>query len=64
MNKMRIGGIVGGLLIAIVFIARLDYNNMNWLTNGHFYVVIIAALCFSVSNAVTWKRKNKDADHN
>jgi len=62
MNKIRIAGIIGGLLIAIVFIFKLDYSNMSWLNNGHYYVVITAALFYSVSNIATWKKK--DAEHN
>lgn len=61
MNKVRIAGIIGGLLIAIVFIIRLDYSNMSWLNNGHFYVVITAALCFTVFNIITWKKKDTES---
>ena len=57
MNKIRIAGIVGGILIAIVYITKLDYNNMSWLNNGHYYGVITAALVFSISNIVTWKKE-------
>jgi len=62
MNKNRIAGIIGGLLIAIVFVIKLDYNNMSWLNNGHYYVVITAALVFSVSNVITWKKKDTESN--
>jgi len=59
MNKVRIFGIIGGLLIVVVFLTRIDYNDLSWLRNGTRYGVIVAALVFCVSNVVTWKRKNK-----
>jgi hypothetical protein len=60
MNKIRVAGIIGGLLIAIVFIIKLDYSNMSWLNNGHCYIIITAALFFSVSNIITWKKKDAE----
>lgn len=60
MNKNRIAGIIGGLLIALVFIIKLDYSHMSWLNNGHYYVIITAALFFSGSNIITWKKKNEE----
>jgi len=59
MNKVRIFGIIGGLLIVVVFLTRIDYNDLSWLRNGTRYGVIVAALVFCVSNIITWKRKNK-----
>lgn len=57
MNKFRIFGIVGSLLIVIIFLTKLDYNNMSWLNNGHYYVIITAALVYCVSSVVTWEKK-------
>ena len=57
MNKVRIFGIIGGLLIVIVFLTRIDYSDLSWLRNGTRYVVIVAALVFCVSNIVTWEKK-------
>jgi hypothetical protein len=57
MNKVRIFGIIGGLLIVVVFLTRIDYNDLSWLRNGPRYVVIVAALAFSVSSVVTWEKK-------
>ncbi len=44
MNKVRIANIIGGLLIVVIFIFKLDYSNMSWLNNGHYYGVITAVL--------------------
>jgi hypothetical protein len=57
MNKVRIFGIVGGLLIFIVFLTRIDYSDLSWLRNGPRYAVIVAALAFSVSSVVTREKK-------
>jgi len=57
MNKVRIFGIVGGLLIVLVFLTRIDYSDLSWLRNGTRYVVIVAALTFCVSSVVTWEKK-------
>jgi len=57
MNKVRIFGIIGGLLIVVVFFTRIDYSDLSWLRNGTRYVVIVAALVFCVSNIVTWEKK-------
>ena len=62
MNKIRIVGIILGLLIATGFIIKLDFGNMSWLNNGHSYVVIVAALFFSISNVLTWKKKRKETN--
>ncbi len=57
MNKVRILGIVGGLFIVIVFLTRIDYNDLSWFRNGTRYGVIVAALVFCISNIVTWEKK-------
>ena len=57
MNKVRIFGIIGGLLIVVVFLTRIDYSDLSWLRNGTLYGVIVAALVFCVSNIVTWEKK-------
>jgi hypothetical protein len=57
MNKVRIVGIVGSLLIVVVFLTKIDYSDLSWLRNGTRYGVIVAALVFSVSNIVTWDKK-------
>jgi len=57
MNKDRIFGIIGSLLIVVVFLTRIDYSDLSWLRNGTRYVVIVAALVFCVSNGLTWEKK-------
>ena len=57
MNKVRIFGIIGGLLIVVVFLTRIDYSDLSWLRNGTRYGVIVTALVFCVSNIVTWEKK-------
>lgn len=58
MNKVRIIGVVGGLVIAIVFLTKIDYNNLNCPRNLNYSAIITAALFFSISNIITWEKKN------
>ena len=59
MNKFRIFGIVFSLMIAIVFLFKINYSNLNLTRNGTYFVIITSALTLFVSNVVTWVKKNK-----
>lgn len=59
MNKSRIFGIAVGLLIVIVFLTKIDYNDLSWFRNGTRYGVITAALFFCLSMALTWEKEKK-----
>ena len=57
MNKIRIFGVAAGLIIVIIFLTKIDYNNLNWPRNVNYCGIIIAALFFCLCMFLTWEKK-------